>query len=597
MGANFTKGVGRLAADRYDFQDHIDGTKFAHEASAIKIDPAIMISGDLKSNVRDAIQKLKEVVETPIDKATELSPGIIQLSGDIYNLWNNVKVKGLRGYPISNTAPVSGDSLVYDGSSYVPTPLLGFTAGGDLIGTNTNQQVVSITGSSNVKYGIGGQNFTLLRDVVSTISYSGKSTTIEAENVSGDSSDGGQLFLKSGYGTGTDSNGGYLNITSGDGGSIGASEGGYINIKTGSGFNNGGSINIETGGGSSSGSLSIFTGDNLLSGISGDILIKSGDSYGLSGTLSIKTGNSSNGAGGNLSITSGNSVGAQGSSITITSGNSDVDVGGDINILAGESNVDSGGNVYIQAGNSSSYFGGNLYLNSGTGSGFNGNGTIEFGVNNNNFAKLYNQDSSGTAGLEFDKSCLKNVSISHESPSIGENRDGYHMTISSQQGSSSSYRSGDLLFGTGSYQYMRLNSTTTSGITELSLFNDTFSILDSDLGNVVGFICEPSDTSGKSRSIYLKASTNTSTSTSDKGGDVIITPGAGEGDSNNNWGNIVLGGISATPTAGFGSKTIFIANCTATPSASPSGGGILYVESGSLKYKGSSGTITTIAPA
>jgi hypothetical protein len=29
----------------------------------------------------------------------------------------------------------------------------------------------------------------------------------------------------------------------------------------------------------------------------------------------------------------------------------------------------------------------------------------------------------------------------------------------------------------------------------------------------------------------------------------------------------------------------------------PSGGGVFYVESGALKYKGSSGTVTTIAPA
>jgi hypothetical protein len=33
------------------------------------------------------------------------------------------------------------------------------------------------------------------------------------------------------------------------------------------------------------------------------------------------------------------------------------------------------------------------------------------------------------------------------------------------------------------------------------------------------------------------------------------------------------------------------------PNADPSGGGVLYVEAGALKYRGSSGTITTIAPA
>lgn len=41
---------------------------------------------------------------------------------------------------------------------------------------------------------------------------------------------------------------------------------------------------------------------------------------------------------------------------------------------------------------------------------------------------------------------------------------------------------------------------------------------------------------------------------------------------------------------------VFVANTTA-PSGTPSGGGYLYVESGALKYKGSSGTVTTIAAA
>ena len=43
-------------------------------------------------------------------------------------------------------------------------------------------------------------------------------------------------------------------------------------------------------------------------------------------------------------------------------------------------------------------------------------------------------------------------------------------------------------------------------------------------------------------------------------------------------------------------KVIGIANGTA-PSGTPTGGGVLYVESGALKFKGSSGTITPIAVA
>lgn len=53
------------------------------------------------------------------------------------------------------------------------------------------------------------------------------------------------------------------------------------------------------------------------------------------------------------------------------------------------------------------------------------------------------------------------------------------------------------------------------------------------------------------------------------------------------------GGISA----GGGTLVVFIANAGTVPSSNPSGGGILYVQAGALKYRGSSGTITSIAPA
>jgi len=57
-------------------------------------------------------------------------------------------------------------------------------------------------------------------------------------------------------------------------------------------------------------------------------------------------------------------------------------------------------------------------------------------------------------------------------------------------------------------------------------------------------------------------------------------------------GNLGINGSSF----GSGVKVVFIANGTA-PSGTPTGGGILYVESGALKFKGSSGTISTIAVA
>jgi hypothetical protein len=48
---------------------------------------------------------------------------------------------------------------------------------------------------------------------------------------------------------------------------------------------------------------------------------------------------------------------------------------------------------------------------------------------------------------------------------------------------------------------------------------------------------------------------------------------------------------------GGGRGVIAIANAITAPSVNPGGGGVLYVEGGALKYRGSKGTVTTIAPA
>ncbi len=48
---------------------------------------------------------------------------------------------------------------------------------------------------------------------------------------------------------------------------------------------------------------------------------------------------------------------------------------------------------------------------------------------------------------------------------------------------------------------------------------------------------------------------------------------------------------------GAGKGVIAIANALVVPSVNPNGGGVLFVENGALKYRGSAGTVTTIAPA
>lgn len=59
-------------------------------------------------------------------------------------------------------------------------------------------------------------------------------------------------------------------------------------------------------------------------------------------------------------------------------------------------------------------------------------------------------------------------------------------------------------------------------------------------------------------------------------------------------GQIGFGGASYGSGVG---AVVYIANATTAPTTNPSGGGVLYVEGGALKFRGSSGTVTTIAPA
>lgn len=51
------------------------------------------------------------------------------------------------------------------------------------------------------------------------------------------------------------------------------------------------------------------------------------------------------------------------------------------------------------------------------------------------------------------------------------------------------------------------------------------------------------------------------------------------------------------PTHGDGVKVIYIGNAGTVPTTNPSGGGVLYVTGGALRYRGSSGTVTNLAPA
>ena len=56
-------------------------------------------------------------------------------------------------------------------------------------------------------------------------------------------------------------------------------------------------------------------------------------------------------------------------------------------------------------------------------------------------------------------------------------------------------------------------------------------------------------------------------------------------------------GLGTSTEFGSGKGVIGIQNAATVPTTNPTGGGVLYSEAGALKYRGSSGTVTVIAPA
>lgn len=115
----------------------------------------------------------------------------------------------------------------------------------------------------------------------------------------------------------------------------------------------------------------------------------------------------------------------------------------------------------------------------------------------------------------------------------------------------------------------------------------------------------------------ISGNTGPGTSTT---GNVLITPGKSKGGSTERvdmghvlinsetpvdgsaagtFGNLSIFASTVTTVPNFqsGEKIIYIGNCVTAPLGNPTSGGYLYVEAGALVYRGSAGTVTTIANA
>ena len=164
-----------------------------------------------------------------------------------------------------------------------------------------------------------------------------------------------------------------------------------------------------------------------------------------------------------------------------------------------------------------------------------------------------------------------------------------------------------MVFGTASTERMRINDTGLAVTGALSAtgagFNGGFARFEStSSGNSIDI--KGVNGAGVNDSAFITLRDGTSGRDSFIG----LTGDAAPGGAGNirfaTGGNVVRATITSTGNIGFGTTSfgtsaatvIGIANGTA-PSSSPAGMGQLYVEAGALKYRGSSGTVTTIANA
>lgn len=144
--------------------------------------------------------------------------GSLAVGGDLSGTTGSATVIKLNGNSValqSLSASEDGYVLTWDNADgyYKAMPTVsGFTAGGDLSGTNTSQTVVSISGTSpiaitpSVLRWLDTTIVPTLKQNDNTInSATGEVLTVQAQNATGTSSTGGDLALTSG--TGTSSNG------------------------------------------------------------------------------------------------------------------------------------------------------------------------------------------------------------------------------------------------------------------------------------------------------------------------------------------------------------------------------------------------------
>lgn len=328
-------------------------------------------------------------------------------------------------------------------------------------------------------------------------------------------------------------------------------------------------LNTGTTVSAASGAISIVSGAVATTGNSGAITLASGvTASGTSGAVTVASGAPTAGASGALTIASG--IG------TTTSGG--------VALSSGAAGSGASGGITLTTGNSASGAAGNISLLTGTGtSGENISLFVAAPSFQSGRKVLYLRDrvaaptAAPTSGL-FAYSASGNLQI-HTSTGtiIGIDSNQYSISGNSDDFGTYSFRTQNITADTEESRGIVIATGSSTGNEGVSgNINITTGFGGGSLNSVTGDIILQTGDSGLFG----------------QNGNIFLNPGQGF-----NPGNIFLGRASLAADLNA-QRTIFIANCLNAPDpGNPGSGGILFVEAGSLKFRGSSGTTTTIANA
>src|ERR1700722_2442872 len=111
-GYNFQPGIGRLATDVYEFLDHTDGYSNRHNSSDIDVEPPVVVNSVPYTTVSAALAAIVGEVA-----------GNFIASQDLSGNASAQTVIGIQTIPVSNIAPSTGETFIYTGGKWTPSPV------------------------------------------------------------------------------------------------------------------------------------------------------------------------------------------------------------------------------------------------------------------------------------------------------------------------------------------------------------------------------------------------------------------------------------------------------------------------------------------